>query len=100
MFNMTFIEADGATRDVKAVAGATVMEVAVRNGVNGIEAACGGACSCATCHVYVDAAWTDRLPAPDAGELGMLEFAEDVREASRLGCQIRLTAELDGLKVF
>jgi len=73
------------------------MEAAVDNDVAGIVAECGGACSCATCHVYVDPAWTAKLAPPDAQERGMLECVLDRRDTSRLSCQIVLTPALDGL---
>jgi 2Fe-2S ferredoxin len=73
------------------------MEAAVDNDVAGIVAECGGACSCATCHVYVDPAWTAKLPPPDAQENGMLECVLDRQGSSRLSCQIVLTPALDGL---
>ena len=75
------------------------MENAVRNSVPGIEAECGGACACATCHVYVDDEWTEKVGGPDVMEEDMLDFAYDMRPNSRLSCQIRVTSELDGLVV-
>jgi 2Fe-2S ferredoxin len=75
------------------------MEAAVRNAIPGIEAECGGACACATCHVYVDASWQDRLPPPQSMEEDMLDFAYDVRPTSRLSCQIRIRPDLEGLVV-
>ncbi|MNT81861.1 Ferredoxin-6 [compost metagenome] len=75
------------------------MENAVRNSVPGIEAECGGACACATCHVYVDEAWTEKVGAPSPMEEDMLDFAADVQPNSRLSCQIKVTAGLDGLVV-
>lgn len=99
MTQITFIDAQGTARIVAADDGATLMETAVRNAIPGIEAECGGACACATCHVYVDPAWQDRLPAPQTMEEDMLDFAFDVRPNSRLSCQIRIKPELDGLTV-
>jgi len=99
MVQITFIDADGQSRTVAGEAGATVMETALKNEVPGIEAECGGACACATCHVYVDESWADRIPAAQPMEEDMLDFAFDVRPTSRLSCQIRVTAELDGLVV-
>jgi 2Fe-2S ferredoxin len=84
---------------VEAEVGSTVMETAVRNGVPGIEAECGGACACATCHVYVQEPWYDRLGAPQPMEEDMLDFAWEVKPNSRLSCQIKVTDELDGLVV-
>lgn len=99
MTQITFIDAQGTARTVAAEDGATLMETAVRNAIPGIEAECGGACACATCHVYVDPAWQDRLPTPQPMEEDMLDFAFDVRPQSRLSCQIRIRPELDGLTV-
>ena len=99
MVKVTFVEPDGSERALEGDVGFSVMEVAVRNGVAGIDADCGGACACATCHVYVDPEWFGTVGAPGDMEKDMLEFAGEPRETSRLSCQIRLTAALDGLKV-
>ncbi len=99
MVAVTFIDAQGQARIVSAEPGSTLMETAVRNDVPGIEAECGGACACATCHVYVDEAWAGALPPPASMEEDMLDFAFDVRPNSRLSCQIRIKPELDGLVV-
>ena len=99
MPQVTFIDAHGESRTVEGEAGATVMEVAIRNGVPGIEAECGGACACATCHVYVDDAWSATVGPPEAMEEDMLDFAYDVRPTSRLSCQIKMSDALDGLVV-
>ena len=99
MAKITFIGADGTRYDVVAEAGSTVMEAAIKNGVPGIEAECGGSCACATCHVYVDEAWREATGAPEPMEEDMLDFAYDIRPNSRLSCQIRVTDELDGLVV-
>lgn len=99
MPQVTFIDAHGESRTVEGEAGATVMEVAIRNGVPGIEAECGGACACATCHVYVDEAWTGKTGSPEPMEEDMLDFAFEVKPTSRLSCQIKLRDELDGLVV-
>ena len=99
MTKLTFIAFDGSRIDVDAVNGSTVMENAIRNSVPGIEAECGGACACATCHVYVDDAWTDAVGKPAAMEEDMLDFAFDVRPNSRLSCQIKVKDELNGLVV-
>ena len=96
MPKITYIDAQGTSRTVEGEAGSTVMEVAVRNGVPGIEAECGGACACATCHVYVDEAWTEKTGHAEPMEEDMLDFAFDVRPNSRLSCQIRVRDELDG----
>lgn len=99
MANIKFITVDGTEYDVEAENGSTVMENAIRNGVPGIEAECGGACACATCHVYVDEAFMSIVGEPEPMEEDMLDFAFDVRPTSRLSCQIRVRDELNGLKV-
>jgi 2Fe-2S ferredoxin len=99
MVKITFVDAEGQARTVEAEPGSTVMEAAIRNDVPGIEAECGGACACATCHVYVDEAFIERLPKAEPMEEDMLDFAYDVRTSSRLSCQIRVTPEIDGLVV-
>ena len=99
MINITFIDAEGTARTVEAEEGSTVMETAVRNGIPGIEAECGGACSCATCHVYVDEEWEAVTGQQQPMEEDMLDFAFDVRPNSRLSCQIRVRPEMDGLVV-
>jgi 2Fe-2S ferredoxin len=99
MIKITFIDPEGKAHTVDGEVGATVMETAIRNAVPGIEAECGGACACSTCHVYVDEAWREKAGAPSAMEEDMLDFAFDVRPTSRLSCQIRVTEELDGLVV-
>ncbi|GBF28222.1 ferredoxin-6 [bacterium MnTg02] len=99
MPKITFIESNGTEQTVEAEIGMTVMEAAVKNMVPGIEAECGGACSCATCHIYVEDAWRKAAGSPDEMEEDMLDFAFDVRETSRLSCQIPITDALDGLVV-
>ena len=99
MTKLTYIAHDGTQFDVEAENGSTVMENAIRNAVPGIEAECGGACACATCHVYVDEAWAEKTGSPSPMEEDMLDFAFDVRPTSRLSCQIKVSAELDGLVV-
>jgi len=99
MAKITFIQPDGAQNVVDAEPGMTVMEAAKQSDVAGIDAECGGSCACATCHVYVDAAWRDKVGKAANMEEDMLDFAFDVREESRLSCQIRITPELDGLTV-
>jgi len=97
MAKIIFIEHSGATYEVDANPGLSVMEAAVKNNVPGIDAECGGSCACATCHVYVDDAWLDRTGVPSTMESGMLDFAETVASNSRLACQIKITDALDGL---
>ncbi|MEM1040486.1 MAG: 2Fe-2S iron-sulfur cluster-binding protein [Pseudomonadota bacterium] len=99
MAKITFIAHDGTKFDVDAETGSTVMENAIKNAVPGIEAECGGACACATCHVYVDDVWTEKTGAPEAMEEDMLDFAYDVQPGSRLSCQIKMSDDLDGLVV-
>ena len=99
MPKITFIQPDGTEQTVEIAAGWSVMEGAVRSLVPGIDADCGGACACATCHVYVDPAWKAKLPEPNEEEIGMLDGAFDVTHDSRLSCQIIFTKDLDGLKV-
>ena len=99
MPKITYVSHDGKSQTVEAEVGSTVMENAIRNMVPGIEAECGGACACATCHVYVDEAWYGKVGAPEPMEEDMLDFAYDVRPTSRLSCQIKVTPALDGLVV-
>src|SRR5277367_6352647 len=97
MPKIRFVEESGVIHDVEAPEGDSVMQAAVANSVPGIDADCGGACACGTCHVYVDPVWLDRIPARLPEEQAMLEFGDTVKENSRLSCQIKITAELDGL---
>lgn len=99
MPKITYFAPDGTQHDVDAAVGTTVMENAIKNLVPGIEAECGGACACATCHVYVDEKWSETVGQPDAMEEDMLDFAYEVRPTSRLSCQIKVTDALDGLVV-
>ena len=99
MVKITYLESEGPGRTVDGEVGSTVMETAIRNNVPGIEAECGGACACATCHVYVDDAWKEKTGDPSPMEEDMLDFAFEVRPESRLSCQIKVTEALDGLIV-
>src|SRR4249920_2130644 len=99
MPKIIYIDAAGETRTVDAVVGSTVMETAIKNNVPGIEAECGGACACATCHIYVDEAWRAKTGEPSPMEQDMLDFGYDVRPNSRLSCQIKVTQDIDGLVV-
>lgn len=100
MAKITYIEHNGAEHVVEVATGLTVMEGARDNNVPGIEADCGGACACSTCHVYLHADWVEKVPAKDAMEEDMLDFAYEPNETtSRLTCQIKVTDELDGLIV-
>jgi ferredoxin, 2Fe-2S len=99
MPSITYIDYEGTARTVEGEIGSTVMETAIKNGIPGIEAECGGACACATCHVHVDEAWRAVVGEPSPMEEDMLDFGYDVKPDSRLSCQIKVTAELDGLVV-
>jgi len=99
MPKVTYIEQSGAVHVHDVGSGMSVMEGAVRNDVRGIDGECGGACACATCHVYVDEAWRERTGEPTPGERDMIEFANGVGPGSRLSCQIKMSDDLDGLVV-
>lgn len=99
MVKITYIEFGGREHVVDAALGISVMEGAKRNDIPGIDADCGGACSCGTCHVYVDPAWRARVGDRNALEEATIEFASGVETDSRLACQIQITDELDGLIV-
>jgi 2Fe-2S ferredoxin len=100
MAKITYIEHSGKEHVVEVSNGLTIMEGARDNNIPGIEADCGGACACSTCHVYVDSAWTDKLPAMDGMEEDMLDFAFEPKPGqSRLTCQLRVSDALDGLIV-
>ena len=99
MVKITFIQPDNSEQVVECEPEMTLMEAAKLNNVPGIEAECGGACACATCHVYVDEAWRDKTGRPSQMEEDMLDFAFDVRDSSRLSCQIKIKPEIDGLVV-
>jgi len=99
MAKINFVNHTGETRTVEIENGATVMEAAIRNAISGIEAECGGACACATCHVYVEEGWVEKVGKPSPMEEDMLDFGFDVRPNSRLSCQIKVSDEIDGLVV-
>lgn len=99
MPKITYIEHDGTSRTVEGELGATVMETALKNDVNGIVAECGGGCTCATCLVHVEEDWLAKVGSRSAEEEDQLDFAFDVRPNSRLACQIKITEALDGLIV-
>jgi ferredoxin, 2Fe-2S len=99
MAKITYIEHDGTEHTLEVKPGLSVMEGAVKNNVPGIDADCGGACACATCHVYVREDWLDKTGTRSAMEESMLDFAEGVEANSRLSCQIKVTDALDGLVV-
>ncbi|MDQ1079051.1 ferredoxin family 2Fe-2S iron-sulfur cluster binding protein [Pseudoroseomonas cervicalis] len=98
MPKMTFIERDGTRREVDAPLGLSVLEIAHKHGVD-IEGACEGSLACSTCHVIVDASWFGKLSEPTEDEEDMLDLAFDLQETSRLGCQLIMSDELDGLVV-
>lgn len=99
MVKITFVQPDGSSVEVDAKVGGTVMEAAVNNMVKGIDADCGGACACATCHVYISDAWTEKLQAAEVMESDMLEYAYEPDASSRLSCQLRITPEMEGLVI-
>ena len=99
MPKITIIEFSGKEHHLEAESGKSVMQAAIDGLVPGIMADCGGSCSCATCHCYVDEAWVARLPGVESAERDMLECALETRDNSRLSCQIRVTAQCDGLVV-
>ncbi len=99
MPKIIFIDHAGTARDIETKAGTSIMEAAVQNMIPGIDADCGGACACATCHVYVDESFMGKLKPKDDMEDSMLDFAENVQENSRLSCQILMSDTLDGIKV-
>ena len=99
MPKITYIEHSGKEHIIDAPVGQTVMEAAVKHAVPGIDADCGGACACATCHVFVTPEWEAKTGTRTEAEVAMLNFAAEVKPNSRLSCQIPITAELDGLVV-
>jgi 2Fe-2S ferredoxin len=99
MGKVRFIDHEGTERDVDVADGVSLMEAARDNDVPGIEAECGGACACATCHVFVDEVWFEAVGGPGEAEESMLEFAAEVRPTSRLSCQVLMSPEIDGVVV-
>lgn len=99
MAKITYIEFSGVEHSVEIEEGLTVMEGAIRNDIPGIDADCGGACACATCHIYVDAAWVDATGTPSPSETDMLELAAHLKPTSRLSCEITVSEALDGMVV-
>ena len=99
MPKITYIEHNGKTHVQEVPNGLSVMEGAVQNNIPGIDADCGGSCACATCHVYVDAKWFDKLPKKESAEEDMLDMAFEPKKFSRLSCQITIEYNLDGLVV-
>ena len=99
MAKITYIEHSGKSHQIEVKNGLSVMEGAVQNNIPGIDADCGGSCACATCHVYVDEKWFEKLPKKEITEEDMLDMAYEPKKFSRLTCQITVTDELDGLVV-
>ncbi|MCK9542163.1 MAG: 2Fe-2S iron-sulfur cluster-binding protein [Novosphingobium sp.] len=99
MGKITFISADGSRTEVQVEPGESIMRIALNAGIEGLVAECGGCLSCATCHCYVEGGWADRIPPASAEEEVMVECAIDVRDTSRLSCQIQFTEEMDGIEI-
>ena len=99
MPKITYISHTGKKNTVEVAVGLSVMEGAIQNNVEGIDADCGGSMACATCHVYVDENWFDKIPKKEDGEEDMLDVAYEPNRFSRLSCQIMISEELDGLIV-
>ena len=99
MPKITYIEYNGKTHNVEVPNELSVMEGALQNNIPGIEADCGGACACATCHIYVDEKWFNKLPNKSESEQDMLDMAIEPNKFSRLGCQITVNDDLDGMVV-
>ena len=99
MTKVTYIDYEGNSKTIDVENGLTVMEGAVQNNVPGIDADCGGSMACATCHVYVEEKWLDKIPKPEDGEVDMIDMAFEPKKNSRLSCQIIVAEELDGLIV-
>ncbi|MYM62145.1 2Fe-2S iron-sulfur cluster-binding protein [Pseudomaricurvus sp. HS19] len=97
MPTIKYIEANGTEHEVEVAVGENLMQAALDNMINGILGDCGGACACATCHCYVDDAWTGKIPAADDVEKDLLDMAVDPQENSRLACQIIVSEDMDGL---
>ena len=99
MPKITYIEHDGKTHTIEVASGLSVMEGAVQNNIPGIDADCGGAMACATCHIYVDEKWYDKIKKKEDGEEDMIDMAFEPNKFSRLSCQITVSDDLDGLIV-
>jgi ferredoxin, 2Fe-2S len=100
MPKVVFIEHNGARREVDVPVGHSIMEGAVRHGIDGIVAECGGSCTCATCHVFITPSWRAKVGAPNELEQAMLEALSTSQENSRLSCQIKVTPELEGVEIL
>ena len=99
MPKITYIEHNNKSHEIEVSNGLSVMEGAVQNNISGIDADCGGSCACATCHVYVDEKWFNKLPKKESAEEDMLDMAFEPNKFSRLSCQITVTDKLDGMVV-
>ena len=99
MPKIIYIDKSGNSKTVEVEVGLSVMEGAIQNNIPGIDADCGGSMACATCHVYVEEKWLDKLPKAEEGEIDMIDMAFDPKKNSRLSCQLIVSDELDGLKV-
>ena len=100
MAKITYKDFQGNSKTIEVEKGLSVMEGAIQNNISGIDADCGGSMACATCHVYVEEKWLDKLPKADDGEVDMIDMAFEPKKNSRLSCQIMITDELDGLTVI
>ena len=99
MAKITYQDSQGASKTIEVENGLSVMEGAIQNNVPGIDADCGGSMACATCHVYVDEKWIDKIPKAEDAEVDMIDMALEPKKNSRLSCQIIVSDELDGLKI-
>ena len=99
MSKITYIEHNGKSHTLEVANGLTVMEGAIQNNIPGVDADCGGSCACATCHVYVDEKWFNKLVNKESAEEDMLDMAFEPKSSSRLSCQLTVSEELDGLVV-
>ena len=99
MSKITYIDNEGNSKTIDVENGLSVMEGAIQNNIPGIDADCGGSMACATCHVYVEEKWFDKLPKAEDAEVDMIDMAFEPKKNSRLSCQIVVSDELDGLKV-
>ena len=99
MPKITYKDKQGNSKTLEIEKGLSVMEGAIQNNVPGIDADCGGSMACATCHVYVEEKWLNKLPKPDEGEIDMIDMAFEPKKNSRLSCQLIVTEEMDGLEV-
>ena len=99
MPKIIYIDSQGNSKPIEVENGLTVMEGAIQNDITGIDADCGGSMACATCHVYVEESWLNKLPKADDGEVDMIDMAFEPKKNSRLSCQLTVSDDLDGLVV-